>query len=310
MAPSAPPPALAVSGLRHLYGDREALRGIDFEVGPGEIFGVLGPNGGGKTTLFKVVSTLLRPLDGGVRVFGDDVVSNPERVRRRLGVVFQSPALDIRLTVRENLRHQGHLYGIHGSALTARIQSALEAVQLATRANDLVSVLSGGLQRRAELAKALLHAPPLLLLDEPSTGLDPSARRDVWAHLEAQRQREGTTVLLTTHLMDEAARCDRVAILHEGRLVALGAPDALTAEIGGDVILIVTQDPEGLGPRVRERFAIDVEISDDRLRIERPRGHEFVTDLVEAFPGEIDAVTFGRPTLEDVFLHHTGERLE
>ena len=176
--------------------------------------------------------------------------------------------------------------------------------------NDSVGSLSGGLQRRTELAKVLLHDPELLILDEPSTGLDPGARRDIWSHLEAQRRLKGTTVLLTTHLMDEAARCDRVAILHEGRLVALGHPDALTSEIGEDVILIVTPDPGNLGPRVRERFGIDVEIRDDRLRIARFRAHEFVAELVEAFPGEIDTITFGRPTLEDVFLHHTGERLE
>lgn len=303
-------PAVAVSGLKYQYGKREALRGVDFEVGRGEIFGVLGPNGGGKTTLFKLLSTLLCHVDGEIRVFGEDLASHPDRVRRQLGVVFQSPALDIRLTVRENLQHQGHIYGLRGRELASRIQGTLDLVQLTDRMNDLVGSLSGGLQRRTELAKVLLHDPELLVLDEPSTGLDPGARRDIWSHLEARRRLKGTTVLLTTHLMDEAARCDRVAILHEGRLVALGHPDALTSEIGEDVILIVTSDPENLGPRVRERFGIDVEIRDDRLRIARFRAHEFVAELVEAFPGEIDTITFGRPTLEDVFLHHTGERLE
>lgn len=302
--------AVTVSALKYQYGEREALRGIDFEVGRGEIFGVLGPNGGGKTTLFKLLSTLLCPVDGEIRVFGEDLASNPDRVRRQLGVVFQSPALDIRLTVRENLQHQGHIYGLRGRELTSRIQGVLDLVHLTNRINDLVGSLSGGLQRRTELAKVLLHDPALLILDEPSTGLDPGARRDIWSHLEAQRRLKGTTVLLTTHLMDEAARCDRVAILHEGRLVALGHPDALTSEIGEDAILIVTPDPENLGPRVRKRFGIDVEIRDDRLRITRCRAHEFVAELVEAFPGEIDTITFGRPTLEDVFLHHTGERLE
>lgn len=303
-------PALAVSSLKHRYRDREALRGIDFEVGPGEIFGVLGPNGGGKTTLFGIVSTLLHPSSGSVHVFGDDVVRAPERVRRRLGVIFQSPALDVRLTVRENLRHHGYLYGLHGRGLAERMAAALEQVRLQDRSDDLVGILSGGLRRRAELAKALLHAPDLLVLDEPSTGLDPGARREVWEHLEALRRSHGTTILLTTHLMDEAARCDRVAILDEGGLVALGEPDTLTAAIGGDVILVATPDPARLGPRISERFGVEVGVRDDRLRIERPRAHEFVTDLVEAFPGEIDAVTFGRPTLEDVFVHHTGRRLE
>jgi len=302
-------PALEVDSLRHRYGEREALRGISFAVPAGQIFGLLGPNGGGKTTLFRIVSTIMLPTAGTVRVGGDDVKSRPDGVRRRLGVVFQSPALDIRLTVEENLKHQGHLYGLRGRALSGRIAGALERVGLVDRARDLVQTLSGGLQRRAELAKALLHLPAVLVLDEPTAGLDPGARRDVWRHLEALRDRDGTTIVLTTHLMDEAARCDRVGIIHEGRLVALDAPQALTASIGADVIVIATPDPTGLAARVRERFGVSGDVVDEHLRLERDRAHAFVPQLVEAFPGEIDAVTFGKPTLEDVFLHHTGRRL-
>jgi len=302
-------PALDVSNLHHRYGDREALRGLSFSVPAGEIFGVLGPNGGGKTTLFRIVSTLMRPTSGEVLVFGDDVGRQPDRVRRRLGVVFQAPALDVRLTVRENLTHQGHLYGLRGRPLAARIDGALERVGLADRARDLVTTLSGGLQRRAELAKALLHQPELLVLDEPTTGLDPGARRDVWRHLAALGDRDGTSIVLTTHLMDEAARCDRVGIIHEGRLVAIGAPQALTAALGADVITIAADDPAGLAARVGARFGVKADVLDDQIRIERDRAHEFVPDLVEAFPGEIEAVTFGKPTLEDVFMHHTGRRL-
>jgi len=302
-------PALDVSNLTHRYGDREALRGLGFSVPAGEVFGLLGPNGGGKTTLFRIVSTLMRPTSGAVLVFGDDVTRQPERVRRRMGVVFQSPALDVRLTVLENLRHQGHLYGLRGRPLAARIAGALERVGLDDRARDLVSTLSGGLQRRTELAKALLHQPELLVLDEPTTGLDPGARRDVWRHLLALRDRDGATVVLTTHLMDEAARCDRVGIIHEGRLVAIGAPQSLTAALGGDVITIAAGDPAALAARVEERFGVRADVLDEEIRIERDRAHEFVPELVEAFPGEIDAVTFGKPTLEDVFMHHTGRRL-
>jgi ABC-2 type transport system ATP-binding protein len=303
-------PAVDVSSLGHSYGARRALDGVSFSVQPGEIFGLLGPNGGGKTTLFQVVSTLLVPTDGTVRVFGDDVMSRPDRVREHMGVVFQKPALDRRLTVVENLRHQGHLYGLRGSRLTRRIGEVLARVKLEDRAGDLVAKLSGGLQRRAEIAKALLHGPQLLVLDEPSTGLDPSARRDVWQDLRQQRERDGTTVMLTTHLMDEAATCDRVAILHQGHLVALGAPDALTDAIGGDVILVSTREPARLAERIRARLGADAEIIGDQIRIERQRGHEFITELVEAFPGEIDAVRFGKPTLEDVFVHHTGQKLD
>jgi ABC-2 type transport system ATP-binding protein len=303
-------PAVAVEDLRHQYGTRVALDGVSFSVPPGEIFGLLGPNGGGKTTLFKIVSTLIAPSGGTVRVFGDDVVREPAAVRRRLGVVFQKPALDARLTVQENLRHQGHLYGLSGHALVERILEVLTRVRVADRHGDLVAHLSGGLQRRVEVAKALLHRPQLLVLDEPSTGLDPSARRDIWQDLSDLRKSEGTTVILTTHLMDEAAACDRVAILDAGRLVALDAPDSLTSSIGGDVVLVRTRDAAGLAARVADRFGVMAEVVDGQVRIERNRAHEFVTDLVESFPGELDAVTFGKPTLEDVFVHYTGHRLD
>jgi ABC-2 type transport system ATP-binding protein len=302
--------ALDVEHLTHSYGERVALDGVSFSVAAGEIFGLLGPNGGGKTTLFKIVSTLMAPSGGAVRVFGDDVVREAPAVRRRLGVVFQKPALDSRLTVEENLRHQGHLYGMRGVRLDGRIGEVLSRVGLADRRGDLVSSLSGGLQRRAEVAKALLHRPQLLLLDEPSTGLDPSARREIWQDLSALSRDEGTTVILTTHLMEEAAGCDRVAILDGGRLVAIDTPDALTSAIGGDVVMVKARDAAGLAARVAERFRQKTEVVDGQVRIERDHAHEFVTDLVEAFPGELDAVTFGKPTLEDVFVHFTGRRLE
>jgi ABC-2 type transport system ATP-binding protein len=300
--------AVEVTRLSHRYGERQALADVSFTVNPGEIVGLLGPNGGGKTTLFRIVTTLMLPLSGTVRVFGADVVTRPAAARRQMGVVFQAPALDTRLTVVENLRHQGHLYGLRGADLTARIDDVLARVGLDDRGRDLVRRLSGGLQRRAELAKALLHRPALLILDEPSTGLDPAARREVWQQLQTLRDRNGTTVLLTTHLMDEGASCDRVAILHEGRLVAMGAPETLTKAIGGDVITITARDPASLSERIARRFGVKVETVDGRLRLERERAHEFIPELVEAFPGEIDAITFGKPTLEDVFVHYTGMR--
>ena len=302
--------ALEISNLSHWYGSRAALRAVSFTVSTGEIFGLLGPNGGGKTTLFKIISTLITPGDGSVWVFGQNVVSEPERVRREIGVVFQSPALDLRLRVDENLRHHGRLYGLRGRRLAERIDAVLALVKLDERATELVGTLSGGLRRRTELAKALLPAPRLLILDEPSTGLDPGARHDLWEHLDQLRRQDNTTIVVTTHLMDEAARCDRVGVLHQGCLAAIGSPPALTAAIGADVILISTADRNGLAARIRDRFGERVEILADRLRIERQRAHEFITDLVEAFPGEIDAVSFGKPTLEDVFMHHTGQRLD
>ncbi len=301
--------AVEVEGLRHLYGSREALAGISLAVSCGEIFGLLGPNGGGKTTLFKILSTLMPATGGTVRVFGHDLLREPDAIRRHLGVVFQHPSLDPKLTVMENLLHHGHLYGLRGAILQRRAQALLDRLGLGDRAHDRVETLSGGLQRRTELAKALVHQPDLLLLDEPSTGLDPGARRDFTNYLCQLREQDGVTVVLTTHILDEAERCDRVGILHQGKLVALGTPDDLKSRLGGDVVVIHPASPEGLREKIRERFGCEPVLVDGSLRVERPRGHEFVGEVVEAFPGEVKSATFGRPTLEDVFVHLTGRRL-
>lgn len=306
--PETAPFAVEVENLRRLYGNREALAGITFAVSRGEVFGLLGPNGGGKTTLFKILSTLMPATEGKVHVFGHDLVDEPHAVRKRLGVVFQHVSLDPKLRVIENLQHHGHLYGLQGKVLRNRARVVLDRLGLADRAHDLVETLSGGLQRRAELAKALLHRPDLLLLDEPSTGLDPGARRDFDNYLAYLRERDGVTIVLTTHFVEEAERCDRVGILHQGKLVALGAPDQLKESIGGDVVVIHPHDPEGLQTKMRERFGCEPTLVDGTLRVERPRGHEFVREVVEAFPGEVKSVTFGKPTLEDVFIRLTGHR--
>lgn len=308
VAPRIDIPAVEVEGLRHLYGTREALAGVTFAVSRGEIFGLLGPNGSGKTTLFKILSTLMPPAGGTARVFNHDLAREPHAVRRRLGVVFQHVSLDPKLTVIENLRYHGHLYGLWGSALRSRAQTVLDRLGLGDRARDLVETLSGGLKRRTELAKAFLHQPDLLLLDEPSTGLDPGARRDFMNYLHHLRERDNATIVLTTHIMEDAERCDRVGILHQGKLVALGRPDELKEKIGGDIVVIRSQNPEGLQKKIRERFGCEVVLVDGTLRGERPRGHEFVQEVVEAFPGEVKSVTFGKPTLEDVFIHLTGHR--
>jgi ABC-2 type transport system ATP-binding protein len=231
------------------------------------------------------------------------------RVRRDLGVVFQAPGLDKKLTVRENLKHQGHLYGMSGTTLVDRIETILSRLALTDRGNDLVETLSGGLKRRVEVAKGLLHKPKLLLLDEPSTGLDPGARRDLWDYLGELKKSERMTIIVTTHLMEEAEKCDRVAILNEGNLVALGTPAALKSEIGGDVISVETPNPEGLRGEIEKKFSARAQVVDGVLRIERANGHEFIPQLVSAFPGQITSVTLGKPTLEDVFVKHTGHRL-
>lgn len=306
-----PDDAVVVEGLRHAYGTRTALAGVSFTVRRGEAFGLLGPNGGGKTTLFRILATLFPPSGGGsARILGHDAVRETRVLRRKLGVVFQSPALDARLTVRENLRHQGRLYGLGGGALAARIDTLLSDFGLAARANDLALTLSGGLRRRVELARALISSPEILLLDEPSTGLDPGVRREFWAQLTALRQSAGITILLTTHLMGEAELCDRIALMDGGVLVALDTPAALRARLGGDVITVNAANPERLGAEIEARFGPPVRLVDGALRLERPDAHRFVAGLAEAFPGRIDALTVARPTLEDVFLELTGRRLE
>jgi ABC-2 type transport system ATP-binding protein len=299
-------PAIEIIDLDLSYGGVQALRKVSFSVSTGEIFGLLGPNGSGKTSLFRVLTTLLSPTAGSITVFGENVERSPAVVRRFAGVVFQSQSLDRKLTVIENLRHQGHLYGLSGSELRQRTAEVLDRFGLVERGSDIVEVLSGGMKRRLELAKSILHRPRLLLLDEPSTGLDPGARREFWQYLEALNRQDGTTVLLTTHLMDEAEKCHRLAILDEGVLVALDTPEALKSRVGGDVIVLRTQDAPQLSRSIGSRFGVTAAVMDNTVRIERPRGHEFITDLVEAFPGQIDAVTLSKPSLEDVFIDMTG----
>ena len=300
--------AIETARLGFRYGDRVALDDVTFRVEAGKIHGLLGPNGGGKTTLFRILCTLQRPAAGWARVFGMDVAAEPDAVRRSIGVVFQASSLDRKLTSFENLLHQGRLYGMRGRALREKAAEALERVGLADRAGDRVETLSGGQQRRVEVAKGLLHSPRLLLLDEPSTGLDPGGRRDLWQYLTHLRGTSGVTVLVTTHLLEEAERCDRLGILDRGKLVAEGTPEELKKRIGGDVIVLGARDPETLSRLVRERFALEAAPVDSTVRIERERGHEFIAQLVEAFPGQIDSVTVSKPTLEDVFIHQTGHR--
>jgi ABC-2 type transport system ATP-binding protein len=304
-----PEPALQARGINFFYGERQALCDVSFTIARGEIFGFLGPNGGGKTTLFKLLSTLVPCQAGEVRTLGRDLIREKADIQRRMGVVFQHPSVDDKLTVRENLEHHGHLYGLRGSRLRERCAEMLARVGLSDRARDRVETLSGGLRRRTELAKALLHQPELLLLDEPSTGLDPGARREFNDYLAHLRRVDGVTIVLTTHYMEEAERCDRIAILNEGRMVAIAPPWELKEQIGGDVVAVrSTGDPAALMAKIDTALGLKSTLVDGTIRIERQRGHELVRDLVEAFGDQIESVTFGKPTLEDVFVHLTGRR--
>jgi len=294
--------------LVHAYGERRALDGVTFDVKAREIFGLLGPNGGGKTTLFRILSTLLRPTGGRARVLGHDTVAEAAAVRKGIGVVFQSPSLDRKLTAFENLYYQAQIHGFTFRETKVRAREMLARVGLEDRSGEVTEKLSGGMRRRVELAKGMLHRPKVLLLDAPSTGLDPGGRRDLWTYLRAIRDSDGVTSLVTTHLMEEAERCDRVLILDRGRVVALGTPAELVAEVGGDVLTLDAREPESLAAEVKAKLDVDASVLEGRVRIEQRDGHELIPRLVQAFPGRIDAVRLGRPTLEDVFIKKTGHR--
>jgi ABC-2 type transport system ATP-binding protein len=298
-------PALDVRSVAHTYAGAgpPALDGVSLRVEPGERVALLGPNGGGKTTLFRTVSTLLRPHAGTAAVSGFDTVRDSAAVRARIGVVFQTVSLDGVLTVAENLRVHGALVGLRGAVLRERVAEALAAVGLADRAAARASTLSGGLARRADVARVLLHRPALLLLDEPTTGLDPTARRDLWDALDALRS-SGTAQLVATHLLDEADRCDRVVVLDRGRVVAEGTPDALRSALGADALWLDTADPGALAVRLRERLNLDARPVGRRVLVvcDDPAA---VLPAVYATPG-VDGATVRRPTLDDAFAAATG----
>jgi ABC-2 type transport system ATP-binding protein len=305
--------ALRIEHLSHSYGQRQALADLSLEIRSGEIFSMLGPNGSGKTTLFRVLSTLVTPQTGRLfyrtresqvplELTGDTLIA----IRQRIGVVFQSPSLDVQLTASENLRHHGHLYSLRGAELSSRIDELLRRMNLHDRAHEYVKNFSGGMRRRVELAKALLTRPDILLLDEPSTGLDPGARIDLWRLLKEIRSSDGVTIVLTTHLMDEADQSDRLAVMDRGKLVALGTPAELKSRVGGDVIILTTPDPTRAAAVLHERLGLESQTLGNTLRVERNRGHELIPQLIEALPGMVQSVSLGKPTLEDVFIQAKG----
>ncbi|PEN14550.1 ABC transporter [Longibacter salinarum] len=301
-----PAPAVAIEGLSHRYGSHEALSDLSLHIEEGALHGLLGPNGSGKTTLFRILSTLMPPSEGQASVFGLSTTDEPSAVRARLGSVFQDYALDENLSVRENLRFQGALYGLRGEALQERIKHLLTLFDVYDRADDRVDTLSGGLQRRVDLARGLLHRPELLLLDEPTTGLDPMARRTFWQAIDRLREDEGTTLLVATHLMEEAERCDQVAILANGRLVANGSPDALKAELGGEMLWIESDDPSALRDHIESQFGIRADIAGESLQIAHEDAPQLLSSLYEALGDHIRSATVRQPTLEDVFVSRAG----
>ena len=305
--------ALETVDLVHRYGSVEALGGVSLSVAPGAFFALLGPNGGGKTTLLRIVSTLLEPTSGTARVAGHDVRTAPSEVRRALGVVFQSPSLDEALTVAENLRVQGALYGLRGAALGERIAGLLAAFDLDEHAARRVRDLSGGLRRRADLARGLLHRPAVLILDEPTAALDPAARHAFWAALEAARRDEGVTVVAATHLLDEAERADHIAVLDRGMIVAEGAPDALRAALGRETLwleLAPGADASALAADLATTGLTADALTATLVRVRAPEPHRLLADLYARYGDRLHGATVRRASLEDVFLTATGRRLD
>lgn len=301
-----PAPAVETTSLTHRYGDRVALADVSLHCPSGAFMGLLGPNGSGKSTLFRILSTLLRPSGGVARVAGQDPVRHPQAVRQHLGVVFQQPALDGLLTVQENLRLHAALYGLSRTARDRQIAERLAVFGLSDRAQDRVHTLSGGLQRRVDLARALLHRPAVLLLDEPTTGLDPAARRQFHDTLRHLQQQEGTTVLMATHLLEEAEACDVVALLHQGRLVAQGTPKDLCAALGEQTLWIETDAPAILEQALVHQLHSTVQVRGHRLQVSHPQVQALLPVLYQTFGSKIRSATVRTPTLEDVFLLHTG----
>ena len=297
---------LSVSEVTHRYGQTLALDGVSFEVAQGERFGLLGPNGGGKTTLFRLISTLMQPSEGLVEVFGEDVSRSPDAVRRRLGVVFQHTALDAELTVRENLKTHATLVGVTGGAASDRIADVLDRLGLADRAKDRVKTLSGGLARRTDLARGLLHRPDLLLLDEPTAGLDPIARRELWDALDGLRRADGTTQIVATHMMDEAERCGRVGILDRGKLVAIGRPEELKAELGVETLWLESADPATLQQRLKAQLDLSSRLVGRSVLVEAEEPASLLPAIYEAIGDLIAEASVRKPTLEDVFVSTTG----
>jgi len=303
------PPAIEVTDLVKSYGDVEAVRGVSFSVPRGEVFGFLGPNGAGKSTTINVLCTLARPTAGTARVSGYDVVTQRDHVRRQIGLVFQDQTLDGYLTAAQNLRLHADLYGIDAGAMDARMDQMLGMVDLADRRDTPVMTFSGGMKRRLEIARGLLHSPRVLFLDEPTIGLDPQTRNSIWRYIRALQEKEGTTIFMTTHYMEEAEFCDRIAIMDRGEIVVLDTPEALKAGVGADRVVLGTDDADAALTALRERFGIDASIAEGAVTFHVDAGEAFVPRLFAELGVTITSVAVSRPTLDDVFMQHTGSTL-
>ncbi len=302
-------PTIEVDGLVKTYGEIDAVRGVSFTVAPGEVFGFLGPNGAGKSTTINMLCTLATPTSGAARVSGFDVVSRRDAVRRHIGLVFQDPTLDNHLTAEQNLRLHAELYGIDRGVIPARMDQMLEMVDLADRRDQPVMTFSGGMKRRLEIARGLMHSPRVLFLDEPTIGLDPQTRSSIWRYIRALQETEGTTIFMTTHYMDEAEFCDRIAIMDRGEIVVLDTPEALKASVGADRVVLGTADDDAALTALRDRFGIEAAVAEGAVTFHVESGEAFVPRLFAELGVAITSVAVSRPTLDDVFMRYTGSTI-
>jgi ABC-2 type transport system ATP-binding protein len=300
------PPAIEVDDLVKSYGEVDAVRGVSFTVPPGEVFGFLGPNGAGKSTTINVLCTMAKPTAGAARVCGFDVVSQRDDVRRHIGLVFQDPTLDGFLTADQNLRLHAELYGIDPGVIGARMEQMLEMVDLVDWRHKPVMTFSGGMRRRLEIARGLLHSPRVLFLDEPTIGLDPQTRSSIWRYIRALQETEGTTIFMTTHYMDEAEFCDRIAIMDHGEIVVLDTPEALKAGIGADRVVLGTADDDAAIAALHDRFGIEAAVAEGAVTFHVEAGEAFVPRLFAELGVGITSVAVSRPTLDDVFMSYAG----
>ncbi|MEZ0072520.1 ATP-binding cassette domain-containing protein [Planotetraspora sp. GP83] len=301
--------AVAVRGLKKTYGKVEAVKGVDFEVSPGEVFGFLGPNGAGKTTTISMLCTLINPTGGSATVAGHDVVTERDQVRQNIGLVFQDPTLDGYLTAEQNLRFHAELYGVPKEVLGDRMRQVLEMVALWDRKDSKVMTFSGGMKRRLEIARGLLHSPRVLFLDEPTVGLDPQTRSAIWGYINKLRHMEDITIFMTTHYMEEAEFCDRIAIIDHGRIVVIDSPEALKASVGKDRVQIQTGDDESAIALLKDRFGLDAAVRDGQVTFAVASGEEFVPRLFADLGLPIRSVSVSRPSLDDVFMSYTGSTI-
>jgi ABC-2 type transport system ATP-binding protein len=304
-----PPAAIEVAGLTKSYGEIEAVRGIDFTVPVGETFGFLGPNGAGKSTTIKILCTLARPTAGSATVAGHDVTRERDAVRRNIGLVFQDTTLDNYLTGAQNLRFHADLYGVPAAVVAPRMRQVMEMVGLWDRRDSLVMTYSGGMQRRLEIARGLLHAPRVLFLDEPTVGLDPQTRVSIWEYINELKSREDITIFLTTHYMDEAEHCDRIAIIDHGKIVAIDTPEALKASVGKDRVQIQTADDQAAIAELSREFGIEAAVHEGAVTFSVDAGEQFVPRLFASLTVPIRTVSVSRPSLDDVFMSYTGKTI-